>query len=164
MTQPADLQPYLESACTHITGPLALVNMASTVTPTLLRAALGSVTHIDGGLVVSGNPYLVTLDFLAALRSTAAVYVVNNDALVDARMPLLNASAPMQVAFNRRLCPLNFPLASGSCGLVDVVAVAAVDGLAAAAFQTSQAQITALLTDAVTPPAAHVCTLLAGGV
>jgi hypothetical protein len=102
-----------------ITGSLVLDNLPPTVTESLLQRSLGSVSTIQGGLYVTNNLYLPTLDSFVLLSSASVVYIAGNSGLVDARLPSLEASVETVVNNNRRLCQENFPFGSGGCSVID---------------------------------------------
>ena len=120
ITTSSDLAPYISGYCQIITGPLVLSALDSSVTEASLITSFSHVTSITGGLSVTGTSSLATLDCFSSLSSSPVVYIVDNSGLVDARLPLLNRSASVVVTNNNRLCPLNYPLATGSCGVIDV--------------------------------------------
>ena len=138
VTSVATLQPFVGAGCQVLTSPLTLSALPS-IDPSVLLAAFANVSAISGGLSVNSNSFLVTLDCFQSLKTPGIVYVVNNDALVDARLPLLANTTNIVVSGNRHLCPLNFPNGTGECSVIDVQASLFMTGVTAAQFTPAQA-------------------------
>jgi hypothetical protein len=139
----SDLDQLRQRHCNTIQGALVITNLDPAISEYTLRDAFGNVATITGGLVVVSNPSLIALDFLASLSIAPSVRIQSNDALVDARLPRLNTSATITIDGNRRLCPLNYPLAAGTCSLIDVTTSIALTG--ALASELSQSELDRVL-------------------
>ena len=144
------LAPFLGKNCTSITGPLALSNLPSTVTESLLQRSFGSVSSIQGGLYITNNRYLPTLDSFVRLSSASIVSITRNPGLVDARLPSLGPGVETVVSDNRRLCQENFPFGSGGCSLIDTFVTFTLSGVSLGSLDaTEQQQIKAAIIDLV---------------
>ena len=111
----SDLTEFVTRQCISLSGALVISNLNPAVSQSTLQYAFQNLLAITDGLIIMGNTAIATLDFLSTLQDVPSVKILNNDGLVDARLPNLNRSAMVTVEGNRRLCSLNFPLASGTC-------------------------------------------------
>ncbi len=116
----SDVTTFASRECTTVNGSLIINNLNALVPEASLSLAFGKIVSITSGLSVINNLYLATLDAFTKLVSTPVVYVLNNDGLVDARIPTLLPNTSIIVENNRRLCPLNYPLQPGSCSVLKV--------------------------------------------
>ena len=148
-----DLSQYLGRGCQIINGPLILNNLpsASALPETALIFAFQSVTQITGGLSVINNAYLPTLDCFSNLQVSSIVYLVQNDGLVTAHLPLLSNGSNIGVSNDRHLCAGNYPYGPGNCSVVDIRAIFSLSGVNATQFNSTQQQIVLnLLATAIT--------------
>jgi hypothetical protein len=117
-----------------LTSSLILHALGDTITEDDLLEAFGRVTMIEGGLYITGNSELPTLDFLSRLVYVSVVYLSENLGLVDARLPNLSPQAELILSNNRRLCPGNEPRGSGGCSVIDVEMTVSLSGVSVGEF------------------------------
>jgi hypothetical protein len=129
ITNELQLNQFIGKGCTHIDGSLVLNAMPHSVTESLLLQAFRTVTVIRGGLYISNNLYLPSLDCFASLVSSSVVYIASNSGLVDARLPALGSSVEVIVNANRRLCSDNYPRGAGGCTAIDTSTVFKIRGV-----------------------------------
>jgi hypothetical protein len=134
ITRASQLAPYVNNECELLTSSLIIHALGDSISENDLLEAFGQVTTIEGGLYVTGNSELPSLDFLAALVDVSVVYISENPGLVDARLPNLSPQTELILSNNRRLCPGNEPRGSGGCSLMDVEMTMAVSGVSIEAF------------------------------
>ena len=138
VSKPSHLAPYLKSRCEVLSSSLFLNAIGSTITEEDLSEAFGNVTIIEGGLYVTGNIELPSLDFLSKLEDVNVVYIVGNPGLVDARLPSLWPFTSLDLNNNRRLCSDNGPFGLGGCATIDVETTLAVSGGLAGYFDAAE--------------------------
>jgi hypothetical protein len=118
-------------------GALVLTGIADIPESKLLRA-FANLTTVTGGLSIAGNPSLVSLDCFASLQNCPLVYILDNPELFDARLPLLNATAIVEVNNNPKLCPANYPRGVGGCASTNVSTTIALPGIPAGQFTPAE--------------------------
>ena len=157
----ATLQPYIGMSCQVITGPLIISNLPANIGDLLLLSAFQNVTQINGGLSITNNLWLATLDCFQSLKTSGLLYIIGNEGLVDARIPNLSPNTSVVVSSNRRLCPLNYPLAGGVCSVIDLDASFHLSGITAAQFMSPQQTLfERTIAAMVTANISHVCCIV----
>jgi hypothetical protein len=87
-----------------------VASLPADVTESILASCLRDVREIRGSLFIQDNPYLVSSSIFVNLQSVESVSLLNNPALVDARMPsILNVTGDIVVTGCHRLCPERHP-------------------------------------------------------
>jgi hypothetical protein len=112
MSQPifdrTDLDYYAANNCTLLLSGLTISNLPLWIDTEAL-AVLQTVRKIAGPLRIVNNNYLVSLSFLSGLEVVDSIIITGNAALVDARLPRLNAqlsqTRSLSVRGNPFLCP-----------------------------------------------------------
>jgi hypothetical protein len=111
----ASLQLYKSKRCSIIVGDLFIQNLPFDVTRTLLLDALKTVRVIRGKLYFSDNVFIVSMLFFENLKQVSGIVYMNNPALVDARMPLLESMPEgTEVEGCHRLCPARYTTVGAS--------------------------------------------------
>ena len=95
---------YQQKRCSIIMGDLTISISDNSFSYADLVSAFGTVTKIQGDLIISGTQYLVGLNFFQQLRQVNTISILSNMALVDARMPALLLFDAVKREYNPRLC------------------------------------------------------------
>jgi hypothetical protein len=106
-----DAAAFKGRGCTVLAGGLLLRGMARNLDEEALMV-FENVTTIAGPLVIAENDYLVSLMFLSKLRQASSISITSNSALVDARLPSLDANLRQVIRFqdNDRTCWMQSPI------------------------------------------------------
>lgn len=102
---PSDVDPFVNRNCTVLIGALALVESSVDVDEELLLV-FENVTTIMGPLTLHDNSHIASLAFLNNLRDAESIFIRDNMALMDARLPSLfdDVRNGAKVFGNQRLC------------------------------------------------------------
>ena len=119
IADPTDLDRFAFRYCTVIAGDLTITGQVASE-PDLFLVFM-NVRHITGTLSIIDTRNLVALELFESLESAAAVILVNNYDLIDARLPMLSNATNVTVYGNTVLCIDGHPFATGGCGDVELV-------------------------------------------
>ena len=115
ITEASSAALYLSKGCTVIVGDLYMVNLAATVTRTVLHGYLKNIQEIRGYLHFKDNAHLSAMTFFSSLVSMYGAVYSNNPYLLDTRMPSLSSMRDgVTVVGCDRLCPARYTAAAGT--------------------------------------------------
>ena len=124
LTDIASVERFAKLECEVVLGSLDLSSMHHVPESVVIRG-LGSVTKIQGDLIIRDSPDMISLGFLHRLRQVNRIIVENCADLVDARLPSLVSHDSITITHCPRLCDARKPststnISSAGCAAVQL--------------------------------------------